>query len=171
VRNASSSPIDPRRAWRRAAWATGLLGSGVVAAAAAWAFQPIDRRLAATNDSETKRTAASSSAASSGRARVDLKAFDATLWSKTPVVATDAVADAERAKRAPVDLHVNLIGITDEGGHLVAALYDRDRDRVLLVKDGDELIGGARVKRLTLDEVVLKRGSEEIALARRRPER
>jgi tRNA A37 threonylcarbamoyltransferase TsaD len=107
------------------------------------------------------------------RAQLDVKAFEAALWSKAPVLAADAAAEAERAKRATVDLHVDLIGVTDEAGHLVAALYDRDRDRVLLVKDGDEipLLGGARVKKLTLDEVVLRRGEQELALARRRSER
>lgn len=173
MRSDSSSPIDPRRALWRVAGAVALLGGGVTLAAAAWAFAPLDRRSPRFARSGAPLTTAKEAGGNAARAQVDVKAFDAALWSKAPVLAPDAAAEAERAKRATVDLHVDLIGVTDENGQLVAALYDRDHDRVLLVKDGDELPlgGGARVKKLTLDEVVLRHGEQEVALARRRPER
>ena len=171
MRSASSSPIDPRRVWSRATRATGLLGGSVVGVAAAWAFAPLDRRILSTNPSGARTATANPVATPTVRGKIDVTAFDAVLWSKTPVLAPDAIGDVDRAKKPPADLHIDLIGITDEAGYLVAALYDRDRDRVLLVKDGDELMGGTRVKKLTLDEVVLNRGTEEIALARKRPER
>ena len=171
MRSASSSPTDPRRAWRWAGVATGIIAGALALVAATWAFAPMPKRAAIDAATGLKSASTEPTVAKAARAAIDLKAFDATLWSKTPVGAPSEEAEAERAKKAPVDLHVDLIGVTDEGGRICAALYDRDRDTILLVHDGDELLGSTRVTKLTRDQVVLKRGTQEVALARTRGEK
>ena len=80
-----------------------------------------------------------------------------------------AIAKAE-AERKKLPLEIELIGVTEDGGVLVAALYDRRSDRLLLVKNGDE-IEGAKVSALTRDRVELTRDGGSLVLARTRESR
>jgi type II secretory pathway component PulC len=131
-------------------------------AAASWALAPIPVTLPPDVHAPTKTV---SPAAATTTARLDRAAFDVVLWSPTPPTSTTGTVSA--AKPATLDLQIDLIGITDEDGRRFAALYHRGSDKLFLVHDGEEVLG-AKVTSLTLDQIVLKRGGHEVALARKR---
>jgi len=83
---------------------------------------------------------------------IDPAVFDARLWNPA---AGAAVASAEVAPTlAAAPLRLQLVGVIEENGQLVAALYDPDKDELRLVRDGMS-IGQERVTGITLAGVTL----------------
>jgi hypothetical protein len=127
-----------------------------------WALRPVSRvewkapvarpRVAGTKKDEV--------------ATVDRSVFERELWRELPKTA-DLETAKEPAKPAVLPLEVDLVGVTSVDGKLVAALYDRRHDRLLLVKHGEK-VDGAEVTELTSDRVTLERSGAKLTLARRR---
>lgn len=101
-------------------------------------------------------------------AAVDRAVFEKSLWASFQKPGEADAAAAEKAKPKELPLDVDLVGVSELDGVLVAALYDRRADRLILAKSG-ESIAGATVAEVTKDQVTLKRGGEQKVLVRRRP--
>lgn len=156
---------DPLATWRRRFVAVAGASLLVIGGVGVWAMGPVAR-------SEWQVRASTATVAparvADAASPVDRAAFEKNLWaSLTKPGALDAAAAAKEKPRE-LPLEIDLVGVTDVNGTLVAALYDRRADRLLLVKSG-ESVAGAEVSEITKDQVTLKRGVEQKVLARRRP--
>lgn len=106
--------------------------------------------------------------AASSETSIDRAVFEKSLWMPLSKPGSADLAAAAIPKPKELPLEVDLIGISDVNGALVAALYDRRADRLALAKSGDSF-AGAQVADVTHDQVTLQRGSEQKVLVRRRP--
>jgi hypothetical protein len=158
-------PVNPLSIWRRrfaGVVAGGAILCGAVARLAlrpppgtAWQAQVISQL-------GSKPVAASSETA------IDRAVFEKNLWMPLAKPGAFDAAAAEKPKPKELPIEVDLIGISEVNGSLVAALYDRRADRLVLAKSGDAF-AGAQVAEITRDQVTLQRGSEQKVLVRRRP--
>jgi hypothetical protein len=142
-----------------------LLGGTVMASAAVgtWALQPSPR---AEWKASTVRPSPVSSVKSDDVAAIDRSVFERALWRELPNP-TSAETTKEPAKPTVLPLELDLIGVTSVDGKLVAALYDRRHDHLMLVKHGEK-IEGAEVTELTADRVTLTRAGAQLVLSRKR---
>lgn len=162
----AEATIDRERGWQRRFFAV-LVGGVVTATAlASWAFAPMLRSAHSGATPPPLRVA--SAAAQPERRPLDRADFDKRLWWVLPKP-IDSESAAEEAKPpATLPLELELIGITEVEGTLVAALYDRRAARLRLVRQG-ETIAEAHVAEVSKDKVRLTRGDGELLLLRRRP--
>ncbi|MCH8825287.1 MAG: hypothetical protein IH984_17460 [Planctomycetes bacterium] len=87
---------------------------------------------------------------------LDLSAFTANLWNPPPVKKTStALAKKEPPRAKPLKLQ--LIGIISDGNTLKAALYDPDSDQLLIVANGQSILGHT-IRDITKDTVLLSDG-------------
>ena len=100
------------------------------------------------------------------REGLDASAFDVVLW-RAAYGASSRPAAEEGGEFAGNALALELVGITEERGTRVAALYDRTSDRLLLVRSG-EWIRGRVVSRLTQNEVEIDGDGGPLTIALRR---
>jgi hypothetical protein len=99
---------------------------------------------------------------------IDRADFEKNLWMPLTKPGAPDVAAAAIPMSKELPLEVDLIGISEVSGSLVAALYDRRADRMVLAKSGDSF-AGVQVAEVTRDQVTLQRGAEQKVLVRRRP--
>ena len=104
----------------------------------------------------------------SSEVALDRAVFEKSLWMPLAKPGGPDAAATEKPKPKELPLEVDLIGISDVNGTLVAALYDRRADRLVLAKSGDSF-AGAQVAEVTREQVTLQRGGEQKILVRRRP--
>ena len=71
------------------------------------------------------------------RERIDQSDFIIRLWNPPPEARDRRLA--EETAPPPKPLRLQLIGITDDGRQLRAALYDPDTDRLFIVGTGDHV--------------------------------
>jgi hypothetical protein len=99
---------------------------------------------------------------------IDRAVFEKCLWMPLSKTGAADLAAAAIPKQKELPLEVDLIGISEVNGSLVAALYDRRADCLVMAKCGDSC-AGAHVAEITRDQVTLQRGAEQKVLVRRRP--
>ncbi len=149
---------------RRLTRLTCVLGLLALGGAAVWAFVPLpSQELPAAG---WEPPAPVQPVPGQRRPAIDRSAFAAAIWN--PVVARDAPeqAQASAAEQAR-PLRIQLIAIIDEGdGRLRAALYDAERDRLLIVASGDR-VGGHTVTSVAAGVVELSDGRSARRLALR----
>ncbi len=135
-------------------------------ALAQWALSP----LPATDDVLEKDvpTEAAPAAVADKVLAVDRRAFERQLWWVLPKLDATTKSDASAQPPPALPLELDLIGVTEVGGVLIAALYDRRADRLRLVRQG-ERIEDADVVEVTTERVRLTRQDGELLLTRRRP--
>lgn len=163
----SSPPADPLAAGRRR-FAL-LLGAAAVVLApiGVWAFRPLVPPALVEPSHGTERLPPSPTAPVEDLAALDRAPFEKNLWWELPK--PDAlIPSGKTAPAAPASsIEVDLIGVSEVDGVLVAALFDRRANRLRLVRDGDA-IADASVAAITRDSVRLARGDAELVLHRRR---
>lgn len=143
-----------------------------------WAWQPMeepsvddtraDDRALPPSPHVTPETQAPSDRAVARRP-FDRSGFARRLWWELPkpdAAAGDAAAAAAAVNTLPLALE--LIGVTERDGVWIAALYDRQADRLRLVRQGDRLLD-ADVVEISREQVRLARHDGELVLLRRRP--
>jgi hypothetical protein len=99
---------------------------------------------------------------------IDRAVFEKSLWMPLSKPGAPDLTAAAIPKPKELPLEVDLIGISEVNGSLVAALYDRRADCLDMAKSGDSF-AGAHVSEVTRDQVTLQRGAEQKILVRRRP--
>jgi len=161
----ASSP-DPVTTWGRRCLALGVGATALLAPTGTWALKTLPPRA---------WTAPAVPASSAKHPRndalpaVDRSAFERDLWWTLPAPgAANATAEQATTKPTALPLGLDLVGVTDLGGTLIAALYDRRADRLLLVRHGESVLG-AQVLELTRERVTLVHADGELVLTRRRP--
>ena len=129
-----------------------LTGASALGAILVWATWPLETLVTsgATRDQETSTSVAL--AVSPPKLRREL--FDVELWT-LPAEESLPSADPSAQTLAP-PLTLRLVSITVEDGVRWAALYDPTRDRLHIVKSGDELQGHL-VSRVAQASVMLTR--------------
>ncbi len=149
------------RSLTRLTCAIGLIALG---GAAAWAFAPLASGEAPVAGWEPP--APVQPVPGQRQPAIDRGAFAAAIWN--PVVARDAQEQSEAsAAEQARPLRVQLIAIIDEGdGRLRAAIYDVERDRLLIVASGDR-VGGLTVTTVAAGSVELTDGRSGTRLALR----
>ncbi len=156
------SPNDPIRRLTRSTRLTWLFGCTIIALCAMWAWQPHEplERSEIPLDFHPTTTPL----IQDERERIDQSAFVARLWNPSREARDRRLA--VQTAPPPKPLRLQLIGITDDGRRLCAALYDPDTDRLLIVTSGDH------VKRYTVtitpDAVELADGQVTHRLALRK---
>ncbi len=135
VCNALPSPNDPIRRLTRSLRLTWFFGCTIVALCALWAWQPHEPN--ERSEIPLDLHPATLPLIDDEQQRIDQIAFIARLWNPPPE-ARDARMAAQTIP-TPKPLRFQLIGITDDGRQLRAALYDPDTDRLLIVGTGDHL--------------------------------
>ena len=162
----SSRSSDPLVGWRRRT-AVLVFGSlALVTPALAWALLPL------SGESDSPPISSSLSPATPTVEEVvtfDCSAFQAVLWT-IPSTTRSALPAPQEEPQKRLPLELDLVGVSAADGALIAALYDRQADRLLLVRDGEEALG-ARVTRLSQDQVDLTRDDAKLVIARRREAR
>ena len=133
--SALPSPNDPIRRLTRSLRLTWFFGCAIIALCALWAWQPhkpnergeipLDLHPAITPLIEDEQE------------RIDQGAFIAHLWNPPPDARDRRLA--VQTAPPPKPLRLQLIGITDDGRQLRAALYDPETDRLLIVGTGDHV--------------------------------
>ncbi len=149
---------------RRLTRLTCALSAIALGGAALWAFAPLAPQEAPAAAWEPP--APGQPVPGQRRPAIDRGAFAAAIWN--PVVARDAPekSEASAAEQAR-PLRIQLIAIIDEGdGRLRAALYDVERDRLLIVANGDR-VGGHTVTSVAAGGVELTDGRSATRLALR----
>ena len=115
-------------------------------AVAIWAFRPLEEMHgAALLASEDLGLLLESEVGTTGRGPatvrprhpLDLTGFSKPLWLSIPTPSELSTPVGEPLERLPVEL----IGIVDQGGERLAALYDQREGRLLLLKHGESLSG------------------------------
>lgn len=160
------APRDPLRTWRRRLAVTLVAVAVALVSIGAWALKAPPQWV--WQESPVNKGATTKETRSEAVAAVDRAVFEKSLWVTFQKPGAAEAAAAETQKRKELPLEVDLIGVSEFGGALVAALYDRRADRLFLLKSG-ESIAVATVAEVTRDQVTLKRGSEQKVLIRRRP--
>jgi hypothetical protein len=132
-----------------------LVGLGAVAAAAVWAFSPLE-----TPDLAPPPAAAPAEAPAAGPvAALDLSAFRAPLWIAPPPPPPPVVAVREPEPPPPPPLKLQLLAIVREGdGSYRALVYDPDTDRLMTLAEGEKLGARTTVETVTAGEVRLRDG-------------
>lgn len=166
---ATNASPDRRSIWQRRFAATCVGGALVAGGLMLWALAPLPVQF---DEIAIVRQpiAATSSSSEPERPRVlDRQPFTRQLWWTLPKP-TDAAANEAAAKLAKesLPLELDLIGVSDVDGTLVAALYDRRADRLRLVRQGERFLE-ADVAEVTRERVRLTRQDGELLLTRRRP--
>lgn len=135
--NALPLPNDPIRRLTRSLRLTWLVGCTIIALCALWAWQPHEPN----EHSEIPRDLhpATTPRIEDEQERIDQSAFIARLWNPPPPPEARDRRLAEQTAPPPKPLRLQLIGITDDGRQLRAALYDPDADRLLIVVSGDHV--------------------------------
>jgi hypothetical protein len=157
--------VNPLSIWRRRFVGVVVAGAILGSAVALWAMRPpLHTEWQAENlpRPESKSTSAPTECA------IDRSVFEKSLWMPLTKPGTADLAAAVIPKPKELPLEVDLIGISEVNGSLVAALYDRRADRMVLAKSGDSF-AGVQVAEVTRDQVTLQRGAEQKVLVRRRP--
>ena len=97
--------------------------------------------------------------------RIDQSTFIVRLWNPPPPEAPPEGRDRRLAEQSSPP-RLQLIGITDDGRQLRAALYDPDADRLLIVASGDHV--KKHTVTVTPDAVELVNGQVTYRLALRK---
>jgi len=148
----------------RAQLAALVVGGIGALAVGAWALRPLTApALVTARPATTTKEVANESPPEA----LDRKSFEARLWVPPPA-AGPAATTSQAAD--PARLRLQLIGVTQQGGRWVAALYDTEKDCLHVVADGDE-VRGARVKSVSPSQVELVADGKTVALVRTRAER
>ena len=87
---------------------------------------------------------------------LDQSAFIANLWNPPPVKQSKTKQAMKEPRRAQ-PLKLQLIGITNDGNTLKAAIYDPDSDQLLIVASGQSILG-CTISKITKDTVVIADG-------------
>lgn len=160
-----SSTTDPLRRWRRRCVALAAGAAAVSIPTAAWALRSLPRdELQPAHAIEAASIAVAST--EEGPA-IDRSVFERNLWWVLPK-SGQALGTEQAPKPAILPIAVDLIGVISVDGELVAALYDRRAQRLLLVRNG-ETVAEAKVSEVSNDRVTLTRADGELVLVRRRP--
>ncbi len=143
---------------------TCALGLIALGGAALWAFAPLASHEAPASGWEPPEPA--QLVPGQHRPAIDRSAFTAAIWN--PVVARDALQQSQAAAAEQArPLRIQLIAIIDEGdGRFRAAIYDEERDRLLIVASGDR-VGGHTVTSVAAGGVELTDGRSARRLALR----
>ena len=159
-----SSTTDPLRTWRTRFLALVAGATCLLLPTVAWALRELPRseRHLSANEPEMATVRSLGEVA-----MVDRSVFDRNLWWELPK-SSQTTDTAQVPKPAVLSIEVDLIGVITIDGALVAALYDRRANRLLLLRHG-ETIADAEVSELTNDRVTLSRGDGQLVLVRRRP--
>jgi hypothetical protein len=158
-------PVNPVSTWRQRFSGVAVAGATLCGAVTLWATGRLPHaewRSPSAADSESKSPAAPTERA------IDRAVFEKNLWMSITKPGASDLAEAAVPKPKELPLEVDLIGISEVNGSLVAALYDRRADRLVVAKSGDSF-AGAQVSEVTRDQVTLQRGAEQKVLVRRRP--
>jgi hypothetical protein len=142
-----SSATDPIRSLQRREQATVVIALVVVFACAWRALAPAEP-VPTIPPADLKPPATQQTEIESNQA-IDPSVFTVTLWNPPPAAPPpeEVVAKVE----PPKPLNLQLIGIIQEaGGHHKAAIYDVDRDQLLIVASGD------RVREQTVTAVTMR---------------
>lgn len=138
---------------------TWTLGLAALAACAGWALWPLPVRKSAEEGSVRETTSTTSGSV------IDMDPFQrrvfgsVVLWN--PLEREKSQARQSLARDADEKpLRLQLIGITQEDGVFLAALYDQDANRLLILKHGDQ-VRGERVSDITRTYVKLSDGAGE----------
>jgi hypothetical protein len=159
------SPANPLSTWRRRFAGVVVVGAVLCSAVTLWATGRLSR---AEWHSPSASVSESKSILAPTEGAIELAVFEKNLWMPLTKPGAPDVAAAAIPMSKELPLEVDLIGISDVNGSLVAALYDRRADRLVLAKSGDSF-AGAHVADVTRDHVTLQRGVEQKVLVRRRP--
>ena len=136
--NALPLPNDPIRRLIRSLRLTWFLGCAIIALCALWAWQPHEPN--ERSEIPLNLHPATTPLIEDEEERIDHGAFIARLWnppSPPPEARPEAPDRLLTEQSAPPRLQ--LIGITDDGRKLRAALYDPDADRLFIVASGDHV--------------------------------
>jgi hypothetical protein len=158
-------PTNPLSTWRRRFAGVVVAGAALCGAVTRWATGRLSR---AEWQSPNALVSESKAPPAPTEGAIDRVVFEKNLWMPLTKPGTADLAAAAIPKPKELPLEVDLIGISEVNGSLVAALYDRRADRLVLAKSGDSF-AGAQVAEVTRDQVTLQRGAEQKVLVRRRP--
>ena len=163
--NALPLPSDPIRRLTRSLRLTWFFGCAIIALCALWAFQPYEPNERSEIPLDLHPT--TTPLIEDEKERIDQGAFIAHLWNP-PSPPPDARPEARnrRLTEQSAPPRLQLIGITDDGRQLRAALYDPDADRLFIVASGDHV--KKHTVTVTLDAVELVNGQVTHRLALRK---
>lgn len=162
--SAFPSMTEPLRIWRWRCFALACVAIAASVAAAVWALRPLPR---AESPTPFMEVASATVPVADEVVALDRSVFDRNPWWVLPNPGEE-LGSTPTPKPQALPLAIDLVGVLSVNGALVAALYDRGADRLLLVRHG-EAIADAKVSELTNDRVTLTRGEGELVLVRRRP--
>lgn len=136
-------------------WCIGLM---LIIVCAAWAFGSSGKALSADFDIDSLSASKQEQTTEPSIAALDLSVFTAKLWNPPPPATQVTEVAAQPAPSVPREpLNLQLIGITEDNGRRIAALYDPRTDSLHLVGDG-QTIGRLRVTAITDQYVELDDG-------------
>ncbi len=137
--NALPLPNDPIRRLTRSLRLTWFFGCTIVTLCALWAWRPPPPELEQSQRSgiPLDLQAPTTPLIEDEQERIDQSAFIVRLWNPPPEARDRRLA--EQSAPPPKPPRLQLIGITDDGRQLRAALYDPDTDRLLIVGTGDHV--------------------------------
>jgi hypothetical protein len=130
-----------------------MVASMLLVGCAMWAFAPAGQ-LSTPINIELRAPATGGPTEVAPTQSIDPSVFAVRLWNPPPAPQEQVVVRAE----PPKPLNLQLIGIIQEGAQHRAAVYDVDKDQLLIVASGDR-IREQTVMAITLQSVELSDGN------------
>lgn len=145
---------DPIRSIKRTMKLIWLIGSITIIACASWAF--LLQNEVSVDSTTIDLHKAAPLAVNNTDQSLDQSVFTVNLWNP-PTVKISKTNVSKQEPRRVKPLRLQLIGITNDGNTLRAAIYDPDSDQLLIVASGQSILGHT-ISDITKDAVLIADG-------------